>query len=143
MKCFKFNEPDELNGWCTWLRRGDFVVLNERRSNGLGYDIFHLKCVAWMVERTAEQLKLRKLLEEIGNDFILQLIIVASILPKQWHNGYVRHLLYEWCAKSPDLNLIENVWDKFAKYFYDKPNLAKEDQRWKGIKDAKRWQLEI
>ena len=39
-KCFKFDGPD---GWCTWSRRGEPVVLNKRqmgrRGYCLGYDL--------------------------------------------------------------------------------------------------------
>ena len=74
-----------------------------------------------VAERTAEQRKLQQLLDEkalprirreMGNYFILQQDICSihvSKLMKEWM-AKVNMTTLEWPARSPDLNLIENIW---------------------------------
>ena len=67
---------------------------------------------------------------EMGNDFILQqgnCSIHVSKLLKEWM-AKVNMTTLEWPARSPDLNLIENVWEMLAQLVYDGPEITKEAQ---------------
>ena len=48
----------------------------------------------------------------------------------------------EWPARSPDLNLIENVWEMLAQLVYDGPEITKEAQLWEWILGAKKQLIE-
>ena len=43
----------------------------------------------------------------------------------------------EWPARSPDLNLIENVLEMLEQLVYDGPEKTKEAQQWEQILGAK------
>ena len=45
-------------------------------------------------------------------------------------------------ARSPDLNLIENVWEMLAQLVYDGPEITKEAQLWERILGAKKQLIE-
>ena len=48
----------------------------------------------------------------------------------------------EWPARSPDLNLIETVWEMLAQLVYDRPEITKEAQLWERILGAKKQLIE-
>ena len=48
----------------------------------------------------------------------------------------------EWPARSPHLNLIENIWEMLAQLFYDGPEITKEAQLWEWIIGAKKQLIE-
>ena len=48
----------------------------------------------------------------------------------------------EWPARSPDINLIENVWEMLAQLVYDGPEIRKEAQLWVRILGAKKQLIE-
>ena len=56
---------------------------------------------------------------------------------KEWM-AKVNMTTLEWPARSPDLNLIENVWEMLAQLVYDGPEITKEAQLWKRILGAKK-----
>ena len=45
-------------------------------------------------------------------------------------------------ASSPDLNLIENVWEMLAQLVYEGPEITKEAQLWERILGAKKQLIE-
>ena len=56
---------------------------------------------------------------------------------KEWM-AKVNMTTLEWPARSPDLNLIENVWEMLAQLDYDGPEITKEAQLWERILGAKK-----
>ena len=58
-------------------------------------------------------------------------------LMKEWM-AKVNMTTLEWPARSPDLNLIENVWEMLAQLVYDGPEITKEAQLWERILGAKK-----
>ena len=150
-KRFKFGG---LDGWCTWSKRGEPVVLNKRQMGG-GGDIFWSMIFAngniwfeWLKGRqnskSYKQLLDEKALpgirREMGNDFVLQqdnCSIHVSKLMKEWM-AKVNVTTLEWPARSPDLNLIENFWEMLAQLVYDGPEITKEAQLWERILGAKK-----
>ena len=70
---------------------------------------------------------LPRIRREIGNDFVLQkdnCSIHVSKLMKEWM-AKVNMTTFEWPARSPDLNSIENVWEMLAQLVYDGPEITK------------------
>ena len=83
---------------------------------------------------------LPRIRREMGNDFVLQqdnCSIHVSKLMKEWM-AKVNMTTLEWPARSPDLNLIENVWEMFAQLVYDRPEIMKEAQPWERMLGAKK-----
>ena len=76
----------------------------------------------------------------MGNDFVLQqdnCSIHVSKLMKEWM-AKVNITILECSARSPDLNLIENVWEMLAQLVYDGPEITKEAQLWERILGTKK-----
>ena len=153
-KRFKFDGPD---GWCTWSRRGEPVVLNKRQMGG-GVMVWGMIFangnirLEWLKGRqNSESYKqlldekaLLRIRREMGNDFVQQqdnCSIRVSKLMKEWM-AKVNMTTLEWPARSPDLNLIENVWEMLAQLVYDGPEITKEAQLWERILGAKKQLIE-
>ena len=150
-KRFKFDGPD---GWCTWSRRGEPVVLKKLQMGGGGVMVWGMIFangniwLEWLKERqNSESYKqlldekaLPRIRREMGNDFVLQqdnCSIHVSKLMKEWMaKGNMTTL--EWPARCPDLNLIENLWEMLAQLVYDGPEITKEAQLWEWILGAKK-----
>ena len=145
-KRFKFDGP---YGWCTWSRRGEPVVLNKRQMGGGGVMVWGMIFangniwLEWLKGRqNSESYKqlldekaLPRIRREMGNNFILQqdnCSIHVSKPMKEWI-AEVNMTTLEWPARSPDLNLIENVWEMLAQLVYDGPEITKEAQLWELI----------
>ena len=80
----------------------------------------------------------------MGNDFVLQQDNCSSHmskLMKEWM-AKVNMTTLERPARSPDLNLIENIWEMLAQLVYDGPEITKESQLWERILGAKKQQIE-
>ena len=154
-KRFKFDGPD---GWCTWSRRGEPVVLNKRQMGGGGVMVWGMIfangniSLEWLKGRqNSESYKqlldekaLPRIRREMGNDFVLQqdnCSIHVSKLMKEWM-AKVNMTTLKWPARSPDLNLIENVWEMLAQLVYDGPEITKEAQLWERILGAKKQLIE-
>ena len=155
-KRYKFDGPD---GWCTWTRRGEPVVLNKRQMGGGGEVMVRGMIFAngniwleWLKGRQNSE-SYKQLLDEkaqprirreMGNDFVLQqdnCSIHVSKLMKEW-TAKVNMTTLEWPARSPDLNLIENVWEMLGQLVYDGPEITKEAQLWERILGAKKQLIE-
>ena len=83
---------------------------------------------------------LPRIRREMENDFVIQqdnCSIHVSKLMKEWM-AKVNMTTLEWPARSPDLNLIENVWEMLAQHVYDGPDITKEAQLWEQILGAKK-----
>ena len=81
---------------------------------------------------------------EMGNDFVLQqdnCSIHMSKLMKEWM-AKVNMTTLEWPARSPDLNLIENVREMLAQLVYDGLGITKDPQLWERILGAKKQLIE-
>ena len=153
-KRFKFDGPD---GWCTWLRRGEPVVLNKRQIGGevMVWGMIFANGKIWLewlkgrqnsksYKQLLDEKALPRIRREMGNDFVLQqdnCSIHVSKLTKEWM-AKVNMTTLEWPARSPDLNLIENVWEMLAQLVYDGPEITKEAQLWERILGAKKQLIE-
>ena len=154
-KRFKFDGPD---GWCTWSKRGEPVVLNKWLMGGGGVMVWGMIFangniwLEWLKGRqNSESYKqlldekaLPRIRREMGNDFVLQqdnCSIHMSKLMKEWM-AKVNMTTLEWPARSPDLNLIENVWEMLAQLVYDGPEITKQAQLWERILGAKKQLIE-
>ena len=87
---------------------------------------------------------LPRIRREMGNDFILQqdnCSIHESKLMKKWM-AKVNMTTLESPARSPDLNLIEYVWEILAQLVYDGPEITKQAQLWERILGAKKHLIE-
>ena len=87
---------------------------------------------------------LPRIRRKMGNGFILQqdnCSIHVSKLMKEWM-AKVNMTTLEWPARSPDLNLIENIWEMLAQPVYDGPEITKEAQLWERILGAKKQLIE-
>ena len=150
-KRFKFDGPD---GWCTWSRRGEPVVLNKRQMGGGGVMVWGMIFAngnIWLerlkgrqnsesYKQLLDEKALPRIRREMGNDFVLQednCSIHVSKLMKEWM-AKVNMTTLEWSARIPDLNLIENVWEMLAQLVYDGPEITKEAQQWERILGAKK-----
>ena len=153
-KRFKFDGPD---GWCTWSRRGEPVVLNKRQMGGgvMVWGMIFANGNIWLewlkgrqnsesYKQLLDEKTLPRIRREMGNDFVLQqdnCSIHVSKLMKEWM-AKVNMTTLEWPARSPDLNLIENVWEMLAQLVYDGPEITKEAQLWERILGAKKQLIE-
>ena len=72
----------------------------------------------------------------MGNDFVQQQDNCST------HMSKVNMTTLEWPARSPDLNLIENVWEMLAQLVYDGPEITKEGQLWERIQGPKKQLIE-
>ena len=73
-----------------------------------------------------DEKSLSRIRREMGNDFILQqdnCSIHVSKHMKEWM-AKVNMTTLEWPARSPDLNLIEDVWEMLAQLVYDGPEIT-------------------
>ena len=87
---------------------------------------------------------LPRIRREMGIDFVLQqdnCSIHVSKLMKEWM-AKVNMTTLEWPARSPDLNLIGNVWEMLAQLVYDGPEITKEAQLLERILGAKKQLIE-
>ena len=154
-KRFKFDGP---NGWCTWSRRGEPVVLNKQQMGGGGVMVWGMIFangniwLEWLKGRQnsksykqlLEEKALPRIRREMGKDFVLQqdnCSIHVSKLMKEWM-AKMNMTSLKWSARSPDLNLIENVWEMQVQLVYDGPEITKEAQLWEQILGAKKELIE-
>ena len=155
-KRFKFDGPDG------WSRRDEPVVLNKRQMGGGGggggvmvWGMIFANGNIWLewlkgrqnsksYKQLLNEKALPRIRREMGNDFVLQqdnCSIHVSKLMKEWM-AKVNMTTLEWPARSPELNLIENVWEMLAQLVYDGPEITKEAQLWERILGAKKQLIE-
>ena len=60
---------------------------------------------------------------------------------KEWMTK-VNMTTLAWPARSPDRNLIENVWEMLVQRVYDGPEITKGAQLWERILGAKKQLIE-
>lgn len=148
-KRFNLDGPDS---WCSWQREGKPILRNRRQQGGGNVQVwgmvlpdntlhlYQLSNRSKSADYTyfLESMPLPVIFEHLGMNFIFMqdnASIHVSKESKKWFSDWDIPLM-DWPARSPDLNIIENVWSMLARIVYQGPQYKNKASLWSAIQKA-------
>ena len=144
-KRFNMDGPDN---WMTYSRLGRRVCRNKRQGGGGSLMVWGMvlpsgELIVRRVLGIQNSVKYEQMLrnhvvpylrQALDDDFVFQQDNCAIHISRRMMEFFdeVGFNLLEWPSRSPDLNIIENVWSMLSSHVYDGPqprNLAELEQR--------------
>lgn len=148
-KRFNLDGPDS---WCSWMREESSITRQKRQQGGQSVQVWgmimpgNIFLVFLLSQRSksSDYIKFLKnyvkpLLDTYDSDDLIFQQDNASIhVSKSTHEWIEKSGIktMRWPSKSPDLNIIENVWSILSSMVYDGPQFDNKDALWMKIQQC-------